>query len=150
MKIRLRKRTDARSAAETKAEETKVVTTNLAEANATGKYDAVWPGSNLTAGHLALVEPDDRQVTVDSTGSIPIRSTPIRSTPIHATPIHAKYHSVLAMEAARKMRRTRQKLKTGQQVCHHLKMMLAIEPFPQSSLSCGQAGAATSQFRLGF
>lgn len=145
MKIRLRKRTDARSAAETKTEETKVVTTNLAEANATGKYDAVWPGSNLTAGHLALVEPDDRQVTVDSTGSIPIRSTPI-----HATPIHAKYHSVLAMEAARKMRRTRQKLKTGQQVCHHLKMMLAIEPFPQSSLSCGQAGAATSQFRLGF
>ena len=41
----------------------------------------------------------------------------------------AEYHSLLAMEAARKMRRTRQKRKTGQEVCHHLKMMLA-EPLP--------------------
>ncbi len=121
MKIRLLKRTDT---TKTKADKTKVVETE--------KYDAVRLGSNLAAGNLTLVELDDH--TVDSVGS----------------PIHAKYHSVLAMEAARKMRRTRQKLKTGQQVCHHLKMMLAIEPFPQSSLSCGQAGAAASQFRLGF
>lgn len=46
-----------------------------------------------------------------------------------------EYHSVLAMEAARKMRRTRQKLKTGQQVCHHLKMMLASEPVPAEPVS---------------
>lgn len=41
-----------------------------------------------------------------------------------------EYHSVLAMEAARKMRRTRKKRETGQAVCHHLKMMLASEPVP--------------------
>ena len=48
--------------------------------------------------------------------------------------IHAKYHSVLAMEAARKMRRSRQKLRTGQEVCHHLKMMLASDPSPRGSV----------------
>ena len=41
-----------------------------------------------------------------------------------------EYHSVLAMEAARKMRRTQKKRETGQTVCHHLKMMLASEPVP--------------------
>lgn len=46
-----------------------------------------------------------------------------------------EYHSVLAMEAARKMRRTRQKLRTGQQVCHHLKMMLASEPVTVEPIS---------------
>jgi len=55
----------------------------------------------------------------------------------------ARYHSLLAMEAARKMRRTRQKRKTGQEVCHHLKMMLA-EPVPERETR------TESQFQLGF
>jgi hypothetical protein len=64
--------------------------------------------------------------------------------------IHAKYHSVLAMEAARKMRRSRQKLRTGQEVCHHLKMMLASVPSPRESVPREQATGAEPQFRLGF
>jgi hypothetical protein len=64
--------------------------------------------------------------------------------------IHAKYHSVLAMEAAKKMRRSRQKLKTGQKVCHHLKMMLASDPHPKESVPLGQAAGAEPQFLLGF
>ena len=64
--------------------------------------------------------------------------------------IHAKYHSVLAMEAARKMRRSRQKLRTGQEVCHHLKMMLASDPSPRESVPREQAAAAEPQFRLVF
>lgn len=54
----------------------------------------------------------------------------------------AKYHSVLAMEAARKMRRTRQKKKTGQEVCHHLKMMLSTEPVSEA------AAPAEGQYKL--
>lgn len=46
-----------------------------------------------------------------------------------------EYHSVLAMEAARKMRRTQKKRETGQTVCHHLKMMLASEPVPVCPVS---------------
>ena len=46
-----------------------------------------------------------------------------------------EYHSVLAMEAARKMRRTRQKKRTGQKICHHLKMMLESEPATVSSIT---------------
>ena len=57
----------------------------------------------------------------------------------------AKYHSALAMEAARKMRRTRQKRKTGQVVCHHLRMMLAIETLPASRQDPEQP-----QYHLGF
>ena len=64
--------------------------------------------------------------------------------------IHAKYHSVLAMEAARKMRRSRQKLRTGQQVCHHLRMMLASDPSPSEPAPLKQAAGAEPQFRLGF
>ena len=64
--------------------------------------------------------------------------------------IHAKYHSVLAMEAARKMRRSRQKLKTGQQVCHHLKMMLASDPLPREAVPREQTAGAETQFWLGF
>ena len=62
----------------------------------------------------------------------------------------AQYHSELAMQAARKMRRTRQKQKTGQIVCHHLKMMLASDdnaihrPVPSVDQSDQQ------QYRLGF
>lgn len=43
----------------------------------------------------------------------------------------AQYHSQQAMAAARKMRQTKrkqQKQKTGQMVCHHLRMMLNSEP----------------------
>ncbi len=36
-------------------------------------------------------------------------------------------HSLMAMEAAKKMRRSRHKRKTGRVVCHHLRMMLATE-----------------------
>ena len=64
--------------------------------------------------------------------------------------IHAKYHSVLAMEAARKMRRSRQKLRTGQEVCHHLKMMLASDPSPRGAVPRKQAAGTEPQFRLGF
>jgi hypothetical protein len=64
--------------------------------------------------------------------------------------VHAKYHSVLAMEAARKMRRSRQKLRTGQEVCHHLKMMLASDPSPRESVARKQAAGTEPQFRLGF
>ena len=46
-----------------------------------------------------------------------------------------EYHSALAMEAARKMRRTQKKRETGQAVCHHLKMMLASEPVPIHEIS---------------
>ena len=58
----------------------------------------------------------------------------------------ARYHSVLAMEAARKMRRTRQKKKTGQEVCHHLKMMLTSEPVVDAPIAEARAG----QIHLGF
>ena len=46
-----------------------------------------------------------------------------------------EYHSVLAMEAARKMRRTCRKKQTGQEVCRHLKMMLASKPVTVSSIA---------------
>ena len=36
-------------------------------------------------------------------------------------------HSAMAMQAARQMRRSRQKQKTGRVICHHLRMMLATE-----------------------
>ena len=64
--------------------------------------------------------------------------------------IHAKYHSVLAMEAARKMRRSRQKLRTGQEVCHHLKMMLASDLSPRGAVPRKHAAGKEPQFRLGF
>ncbi|MBT5155631.1 MAG: hypothetical protein HOM44_16215 [Gammaproteobacteria bacterium] len=64
--------------------------------------------------------------------------------------VQAKYHSVLAMEAARKMGRSRQKLRTGQEVCHHLKMMLASDPSPRESVLRKEAACAEPQFRLGF
>ncbi len=40
----------------------------------------------------------------------------------------AEYHSAQAMAAARQMRSSREKGKTGQIVCHHLRMMLTTEP----------------------
>ena len=59
--------------------------------------------------------------------------------------IVALYHSELAMAAAKKMRRSRQKQKTGQEVCHHLKMMLSSEP-PRSA-GCNRQ---EPQYSLGF
>lgn len=59
--------------------------------------------------------------------------------------IVALYHSELAMAAAKKMRRSRQKQKTGQEVCHHLKMMLSSEP-PRSAGRNRQE----PQYSLGF
>ena len=60
--------------------------------------------------------------------------------------VNARYHSELAMQAARKMRRTRQKLKTGQLVCHHLRLMLASDkPIPMASDWLNEP-----QFHLGF
>lgn len=59
----------------------------------------------------------------------------------------ARYHSLLAMEAARKMRRTRQKRKTGQEICHHLKRMLA-EPLPETAPD--RSARSKSQFQLAF
>ena len=40
-------------------------------------------------------------------------------------------HSEKAMRLAKKMRRTRQKEKTGHVICHHLRMMLTEEPSRQ-------------------
>ncbi len=67
----------------------------------------------------------------------------------------AQYHSEQAMAAARKMRRTRQKQRTGQMVCHHLRMMLASEPativteLPNGEQKCYQL-REQPQFQLGF
>jgi len=36
-------------------------------------------------------------------------------------------HSKMAMRAAKRMRRSKQKQKTGRVVCHHLRMMLVME-----------------------
>jgi hypothetical protein len=45
-------------------------------------------------------------------------------------------HSMMAMQAAKRMRNSKQKRKTGRVVCHHLRMMLkADEPVSISSAS---------------
>ncbi|MBT7722453.1 MAG: hypothetical protein HN739_06360 [Gammaproteobacteria bacterium] len=95
------------------------------------KYDAGLLGADDSA-RLSLVE-----------FTLPVDTAPKAA-------IHAKYHSVLAMEAARKMRRSRQKLRTGQEVCHHLKMMLASDPSPRGAVPRKQAAGTEPQFRLGF
>jgi hypothetical protein len=64
----------------------------------------------------------------------------------------AAYHSELAMQAAKRMRSTRQKRKTGQQVCHHLRMMLASDPSPRTSPRRSSPGrdlvSAEAQYQL--
>ena len=62
----------------------------------------------------------------------------------------AQYHSELAMQAARRMRRTRQKQKTGQEVCHHLRMMLTSEPAPSREADQPRQAADEPQIALGF
>ncbi len=63
-----------------------------------------------------------------------------------APPASALYHSELAMQAAKKMRQTNQKRKTGHLVCQHLQMMLendtSLPPKPT-------AGRHKHQYRLG-
>ena len=67
---------------------------------------------------------------------------------MRADTIHAKYHSELAMEAARKMCRSRQKRKTGQEVCHHLRMMLASACPPEMARNRKRDSSAEPQFGL--
>jgi|DEB0MinimDraft_6_1074348.scaffolds.fasta_scaffold19509_4 hypothetical protein len=66
----------------------------------------------------------------------------------------AEYHSAQAMAAARQMRSSREKEKTGQIVCHHLRMMLTSEP-EAIVLSAAANDDITpekeqSQYQLGF
>jgi len=70
-------------------------------------------------------------------------------------------HSMMAMQAAKRMRNSKQKRKTGRVVCHHLRMMLkADEPvsissassmpaLPESLLQKTVKGADKQQFTLG-
>ena len=102
------------------------------EANASERYDVGLLGADGSA-RLTLVEL-----------KLPVDAVPPKIA------IHAKYHSVLAMEAAKKMRRSRQKRRTGQEVCHHLKMMLASDPSPRGAVPRKQAAGTEPQFRLGF
>ena len=102
------------------------------EANASERYDVGLLGAYGSA-RLTLVEL-----------KLPADAAPPKIA------IHAKYHSVLAMEAAKKMRRSRQNRRTGQEVCHHLKMMLASGPSPIESARLKQGTGAEPQFRLGF
>ena len=67
---------------------------------------------------------------------------------VRADTIHAKYHSELAMEAARKMCRSRQKRKTGQEVCHHLRMMLASAGHSEMARKRESGSSAEVQFGL--
>ena len=59
--------------------------------------------------------------------------------------VSARYHSELAMQAAKRMRRSRHKQKTGQEVCHHLRMMLTCEPGAR-----GTEAGTEPQYELGF
>ncbi len=60
-------------------------------------------------------------------------------------------HSRMAMQAAKRMRRSKQKQKTGRVVCHHLRMMLVTDqPVPRSFLSGNPPKTNEKQFALGF
>jgi len=60
-------------------------------------------------------------------------------------------HSKMAMQAAKRMRRSKQKQKTGRVVCHHLRMMLVTDqPVARSSLPGSLPKAGEKQFALGF
>ena len=102
----------------------------MSTVNQMKKYDLISNSLiNTSIEHLEVVELEDN----------PLESQRKTS--------NAMYHSVLAMEAARKMRRTRQKLKTGQMVCHHLRMMLTSEPVQSNRDTINQN---EPQFQLGF
>lgn len=104
----------------------------------TEKAETAKTGEKYDAAKLGLNSPSHAAVELNQTAA--------NDAPAQASV--ARYHSVLAMEAARKMRRTRQKKKTGQQVCHHLKMMLTAEP-PRASAAEIQAKTAAGQIQLG-
>lgn len=96
------------------------------------RYDAGLMGADNSA-RLALVE-----LKLPSVAAAP------------KDDIQAKYHSIRAMEAAQKMGRSRQKRRTGQEVCHHLKMMLSSDLPPRAAVSRKQVTGLEPQFRLGF
>ncbi len=61
--------------------------------------------------------------------------------------VRTQYHSALAMQAARRMKTTREKRKTGQMVCHHLRMMLeSVDPNARRHLP----RVENNQYRLSF
>lgn len=60
-------------------------------------------------------------------------------------------HSEMAMQAAKLMRHSKQKQKTGRVVCHHLRMMLVTDQLvARSFLSGSSPKAGEKQFALGF
>jgi hypothetical protein len=64
---------------------------------------------------------------------------------------HGIDHSQMAMQAARRMRRSKQKQKTGRVVCHHLRMMLVAEhPVAKPYLPASTPKSGEKQFGLGF
>ena len=110
----------------------KTVTKAAPEGCAPERYDADLLGADNSA-RLALVE--------------------LKLPLVAAAPkedIQATYHSIRAMEAAQKMGRSRQKRRTGQEVCHHLKMMLSSDLPPRVAVSRKQVAGLEPQFRLGF
>ena len=110
----------------------KTMTKAAPEGCAPDRYDAGFLGADDSA-RLALVE--------------------LKLPLVAATPkedIQATYHSIRAMEAAQKMGRSRQKRRTGQEVCHHLKMMLSSDLPPRVAVSRKQVAGLEPQFRLGF
>lgn len=108
---------------------------------ATNKYDV----NMLKGPKIQAVREINLEVRLDRVGArsplaIVAKSKQVGQATATATAtrdISARYHSELAMAAAKKMRRSRQKLKTGQMVCHHLRMMLASEP----TLATGESGS---------
>ncbi len=65
----------------------------------------------------------DPLIDLDSSGSL-TPNEPVSKTLVTQTAVAIK-HSEMAMRAARAMRRSKQKKRTGRAVCHHLRMMLA-------------------------
>lgn len=59
-------------------------------------------------------------------------------------------HADLAMKAARRMARTRSKVKVGHEVCHHLLRMLDGEFVSSAAETSAKRGEATDQYSLGF
>lgn len=61
--------------------------------------------------------------------------------------LEARYHAHLAMRAAKRMGRTREKQKTSRMICHHLKMMLAAD---ELAVKRSSPARDDQQYRLGF
>ena len=70
-----------------------------------------------------------QKASVDSRGfTLQLHELQLGGIAVEKSAINGEYHSQLAMHAAKRMRRSKQKLKVGQEVCHHLRMMLASKP----------------------